>query len=146
MNRHKPQALLKRKFSSITLAALLKTVDIALRLSSYRRVAKWLLRLSPKPDPTRRDYSRTVSAARLVNAIAAKPQIQASCLRRTLVTWWILRWKRIPTDIRIGVNPSTGHAWLEHHGIVVNDRLDISSQYPFLYSDDVTPDKVLKHL
>lgn len=134
----------KKKFKRIAIALLLKSLDIGLNRTSYRRISRLLVFLSPQPDPLRQDLSQAVALARLVDSVAAHPKLQASCLRRTLATWWLLRWFRIPSDVRVGINRTTGHAWLEHHGLVINDRPDIVKSYPIVYSDELTPEKMAK--
>ena len=66
-----------------------------------------------------------------------KPQ----CLTRSLALAWLLRWRGIPFVIRIGVPRGTtmgregepvsisAHAWVEHAGIVLNDRQDVALQF-----------------
>jgi hypothetical protein len=63
------------------------------------------------------------------------------CLLRSVALAWFLGRRGIPFEIRIGVpsqgsavvgNPEPGfsaHAWVEHAGIVLNDREDVASQY-----------------
>jgi len=63
-------------------------------------------------------------------------------LRRSLTSWWLLRWQGIPSDIRIGVNMTSGHAWLEHHGYIVNDHPEVAKKFPIVYTDELTPEKL----
>ena len=134
----------RNKLVRIGVAILLVVLDFGLTRTSYRRISKLLITLSPSPDLSRRDMKRATQVARLVNTVARHPTIQASCLRRTLLTWWILRWLRLPSEVRIGINGAGGHAWLEHHGIVINDRFDVLTQYPIIYTDELTPEKMAK--
>ena len=63
------------------------------------------------------------------------------CLTRSLALGWLLTRRGIPFIIRIGV-PSgqalqqenrpvafSAHAWVEHDGIVLNDRQDVATQF-----------------
>jgi len=135
---------LKFRSGLIAAAVLLKLIDLGLRLSGYRRVCRWLLRLSPAPDPTRVDYPHAFAVARIINTAAHHPQVRATCLPRTLLAWWVLRWVGIPSDIRIGVNHDGGHAWIEHNGQVVNDRLNIIDDYTVTYSDELAPERIIQ--
>jgi len=63
------------------------------------------------------------------------------CLIRSLALAWLLKRRGIPFVIRIGVPSKTAlkqgnkpvafsaHAWVEHDGIVLNDRPDIASRF-----------------
>lgn len=59
----------------------------------------------------------------------------ANCLQRSVVLWWYLRARGLDADLRIGVrrDPERGgldfHAWVEHDGLVVNDRPDVRERY-----------------
>jgi hypothetical protein len=132
------------KFQRIVVGILLKAVDIGLNRTTYRQVTWLLLRLSPQPDSNRQDFPHAFATGRLVNLVATNPKINATCLRRTLIAWWILRWRGIPSDVRIGINMTSGHAWLEHHGSVINDAPDVVVKYPITYADELTPERVAK--
>jgi len=63
------------------------------------------------------------------------------CLTRSLALAWFLKRRGIPCVLRIGVPRGTpmtkpgepvtfsAHAWVEHEGIVLNDRQDIAGQF-----------------
>ncbi len=121
-------------------------MDIGLKTLGYRRVTWLLLHASPQPNPAREQLLTAIAVSRIVNSIAREPQIQVTCLRRTLTTWWLLRWFSIPSDIRIGINTTGGHAWLEHHGCIVNDYYDVRKGFPIIYSDELAPPNLSKLL
>ena len=53
------------------------------------------------------------------------------CLERSLVAWWLAGPQ---ATIRFGVDPHGPrfHAWVERHGVVLNDTGDVASKYlPF---------------
>lgn len=133
---------LKRKILFVAVAILLWMIDFALKIASYKRVTTILFRLSPNPDPKVQNYKLAFQWGGIVNGVAARRVMQASCLRRTLAAWWLLRWKRIPSDIRIGVNMTSGHAWLEHHGYIVNDHPEVNKHFPIIYTDELTPERL----
>jgi hypothetical protein len=123
-------------------AALLNAVDLGLRRTSYRQVSLWLVRLSPLPQPTKADPRHARAIAYLVGKAAAHPRVAASCLRRSLVLWWLLRWWRLPSEIRFGVSLREGHAWVEHHGEVINDAPDVALRFPITYGESLAPENV----
>lgn len=129
-----------RLFRRAAIVVLFKLVDVGLTVFGYRRICRYLLFLSPQPNPSAIQFSVALSTARLVNQVAAQSLDAGVCLRRSLLLWWLLRWRRIPTDLRIGVNLTGGHAWVEHHGKVINDVPDVAAQYSIIYSDRLTPE------
>lgn len=121
-------------------------VEGMLRLFSYRRVCALLLMTSPHPDPTRADRARALAYGRLVNKAGERlPHI--TCLRRSLLVWWMLRWARLPSALKIGVKTggeTTSHSWVEHDGIVINDAPEIALLYPIVFSDVLSPEALTR--
>ena len=128
--------------SVVLIMILLKSIDFGLRRTRYKQVCFWLLKLSPEPKSTRIDMRRARSIARTVNMVAIKRTARATCLRRSLALWWILRWCGIPSQIQIAFGTSGGHAWVEHHGHVINDRHDVQLRYMVKFSGELSPEKV----
>ncbi len=71
--------------------------------------------------------------ARAVDVAAGNVPFRARCLERSLTLWWLLRRRRIPVELRIGVRKSErdleAHAWVELDGRTVNDRDDVHRRY-----------------
>ena len=94
--------------------------------AGYRRVYRWLAKYSPSPDE-RIDFPHCHVSARLVDRVAQGwMSPPATCLHRSLTLWWLLRYQRIPARICTGARrKETGewdlHAWVEHHGRIIND-------------------------
>lgn len=128
---------------------LLPLSDLLLRTVGFTRLCNWLgyanlsgSQLSqPTLSPTSIDQLHEQRAcaqqvARIV-AIAAKyGPYRATCLRRSLVLWWLLQQNGIHTEICIGVqtgsNGFAAHAWVEYQGEVLNDRQDIAATFHVL--------------
>lgn len=123
-------------------AVLLKLIDTGLQRVGYRRLCRWLIRLSPKPVATRVDMPRARAIATIINQSAESPPVEVNCLRRSVALWYLLRWMRLPSAIRIGLNPDGGHAWVEHGNRVINDTSDVVSQYAILYGDELSPEVI----
>lgn len=136
------ETALKWNLAFILTASLLKIVHVALRRSSYRRVSQWMVRLSPTPDPARRDLAHARAIAYLVDKVAHHPRVAVTCLRRSLVLWYYLRWLGLPSDVRVAVNRTEGHAWVEHHTEVINDDPDVAKRFMIIYGDALNPEKV----
>ncbi len=119
-------------------------VDKALHYKGYRWTSRWLMRLSPTPDPTAQNHLVAIQTARLIQRAANRTD--ASCLRRSLLLWWWLRWKGLPTDVRIGINAKDGHAWVVHHDVVINDRLNVANDFVILDPARVSPSQIARLL
>lgn len=83
--------------------------------------------------------ARARSAARVVAIAAGRGPVRATCLRRSLLLWWLLKREGIETVVRVGVNRESGtlnaHAWVEYLGRPVNDADDIALRFPALDQD-----------
>ena len=114
---------------------LLPLADLVLRFGRYQSVLSALQKITPlrerssKVDPLR-EARRT---AELVNAAAWRGLYDATCLRRSLVLWWMLRRRSIDSQLRIGARMDgenfSAHAWVEYQDTVLNDSPDVPNQY-----------------
>jgi Transglutaminase-like superfamily len=117
---------------------LLIPIDLGLRLFGYER----LHRLAEHFNPFRRigrtrARGVTIGAARQVGAIvsiaARRGFVRASCLRRSMLVWWLLRQQGMQSEIRFGVRMTEGrleaHSWVEHDGVVLDDSEDVQERY-----------------
>jgi len=70
----------------------------------------------------------------MVTAAANHGFYRANCLKKSMLTWWLLERKGITTDIRIGAQKDQSglqaHAWVECEGKVINDHQNIAEQFP----------------
>lgn len=61
------------------------------------------------------------------------PFYQPTCLRRSLVLWYLLRRRGVPASLKLGVRATggelEGHAWVEQDGHVVGDEPQIGQEY-----------------
>ena len=140
--RRAPQRL--RSLSAAEFALLVQAplalplAALALRRYKLRRLQSILGR-GPAPrrveSPPAARHAEAERLAWVVQVAAAYGPWPANCLQRSLVLWWFLRRRGLTGDLRIGVrrDPATQrldfHAWVEHEGVVVNDRRDIRSRY-----------------
>jgi hypothetical protein len=134
------------RLSAVAAGLFLAVTDIGLRLFGYASMCRILIALSPSPNQDRVDTSRAKNVGSFVNFIASSRWLKSTCLRRSLVAWWVLRWRGIPSELRFGVNVEEGHAWVEHHGVVVNDRPDIASRYRILYGQELMPESIARRI
>jgi hypothetical protein len=119
-------------------ATLLPLASLALRLWRFQVVHDTLQEAtSLEEDEAREDALQEAQRmARMVNAAAWRVPYDATCLRRSLVLWWLLRRRGVDSRLRIGVRKEAegllAHAWVECQDCVLNDAADISQQYATL--------------
>lgn len=113
-------------------------VRIGLMLMGYRLLIQALARLSP--TPRRKRYApRARAAALLIEQVRSwYPKPPASCLHRSIVLWWSLRFIGIDSVIRTGIRRGENgeldlHAWVEQGGVIINDRADTVARYTSLW-------------
>ena len=113
-------------------------VAAGLAIFGYRRMHAAMARRSRPPGArfatVETAEARARSAARVVAIASGRGPVRATCLRRSLLLWWLLRRDGIETVVRVGVNHDDGafsaHAWVEYLGRPVNDADDIALRFP----------------
>ena len=108
---------------------LLPLVDLCLKLWGLQRTHTLLSYLLPQPIRSASQLHTTVNAVK----IAAKYHTWATCLRKSLVLWFLLRRQGIAAELQIGTRFNEGefqaHAWVEYQGDVVGDRRSIREYF-----------------
>ncbi len=116
---------LRRRLFVLLAWLVLVLIRPALTRFGYRRVYRRLLAWSPQPAAANSLRSSLVTARLMNRAAQLPPRGKATCLHRSLALWWLLRWRRLDSDIRAGVRRTDEgwdvHAWVEHAGVVIND-------------------------
>jgi hypothetical protein len=115
--------------------ALLPVAGILLHFFRYQTLYAKLQRLTPLraqgPMPIDLDQARRLG--QLVNIAAWRGLYDATCLRRSLLLWWMLRRRGIDSTLRIGVRMEDGefmsHAWVEWQDTVLNDAPDVGQRF-----------------
>lgn len=128
------------QFLSIALA--LPLVHGALAAFGYQRTKRWLERRSRHANPRAASDLDLQSADRLAHltAIAGRRgAINATCLRQSLLLYWILRRRGLQPFMRLGVRKATdtaldAHAWVELDGHPL-------SMTPILHQPFAMPDR-----
>lgn len=115
-------------------ACILPGVALGVRLFGYKRTRGLLARLSPPPTAEPPDLQPATAELAWAVAVAAHhAPFATTCLQRSLTLWWLLRRRRIASELRIGVTKADGefraHAWLERDGAVLNDDVDVGSRF-----------------
>ena len=75
------------------------------------------------PEPTGKRQPTRVALAQVARVVQrASGGTPDYCLRRSLLIWWLLRWRGAPCDIHCDTGMDKGHAWVESQGLVIGDR------------------------
>jgi len=102
---------------------------LLLRTIGFQRTIMFLGAIPPTLNAA--EYANPMWAREV--AFVSKWRYSASCLDRSVFLWFIMRQHSLTGDLRIGIATShdviDGHAWVEHDGRVLNDRLDIADDF-----------------
>ena len=129
-------------------ATVLVPVCWSLRWAGFNRTFRWLGQTSPAPRPdlgenepsSGEELQRLAHRwSRALDIAGRNLPVRGKCLERSLALWWILRWRGVAPELRLGVRrgeepgkPLDAHAWLETRGRVLNDRPDVAERFaPF---------------
>lgn len=121
-------------------ALLLVAVAAMLRLRGLAATLRLLRRRLPAPVPpdriSRARIDETRRTAELVRIAARRVPMNTTCLRQSVLLWWLLRRRRLPAVLRLGVARAEGfqaHAWIEIGGIVINDTERVAQRFAVLH-------------
>jgi hypothetical protein len=121
--------------------AVLTLVWSRLRTSGYRRT---LAAIQPVGAGSSSDAEQLALARDTAYALAVAIKYgpwRPRCLLRSLVLGWYLGRQGIPFELRLGVPAASAggaerravdfnaHAWVEHAGVVLNDRKDVAEEF-----------------
>ncbi|HUF47559.1 MAG TPA: lasso peptide biosynthesis B2 protein [Vicinamibacterales bacterium] len=109
-------------------------VAVAMRVAGVRRVHDWLARRSESRTGAPADgQAVAVRLARLVDTAARHGLPGHTCLKRSLVLWYLCRRRGVPVAVVLGARPTAAgleaHAWVEHDGVVINDEGSVQRDY-----------------
>lgn len=105
------------------IAAALAVIHVAVGMCGYQRTHAWLKRHS-RHDEVRAASARDLQSAHGLAELAAVAgrhgAIKATCLRQSLLVYWLLRRRGLKPELRLGVRKDEGtldaHAWIELEG------------------------------
>ena len=120
----------------LKLWSMLGGVSLLLRVLDFQRARRFLVHFLPAAKSLAAIPEDAMSYALrvgLVVRIAGRHvPTNGSCLRQSLLVWWLLRRRGLPAELRIGVSQSGGfaaHAWVELEGQPVNDSADVAIRF-----------------
>lgn len=118
-------------------AFLLILVDMALRVKGF----KWtqLQLLERVSSVLRQDKLLPSEIATVVDLVAGYLLRDRSCLRRSMLLWWLLMCRGIESELKIGFERQAGklngHAWVEIGGQVLNDKATVQTRFTLMQGD-----------
>ena len=101
----------------------LPVIHASVGIAGYGRTKQWLERWSSTPagqPSSNGDLASARSIARLAAIAGRRGAVSATCLRQSLLVYWILRRRGLSPELKIGVRKHEGvvdaHAWVELAG------------------------------
>ena len=127
----------------VSLVALPVTA-LALRAAGLKRTNAWLSGPASPVDGAGLDPAGEIEAAvRVVRAVgiaANHGPYRANCLKRALVSRWLLARRGIDSEIRYGATKDTAsflaHAWIEVQGIPIGEGEGVEARYATFVARD----------
>ena len=131
-----------RKAAPAGLALLLPAIGGALRCLGVRRTYRLLGGAAAGAGPASAvplaAQASAVRLGQLLDIASRHGPYAATCLRKSLALWWLLRRRGLSAELRIGVAKvdaqMQAHAWVELAGRVINDRATVADDYA-VYED-----------
>lgn len=120
---------------------LLPLVGLALRFKGYKwtrafidkRVGETQPRAQVNEVNAAQQAQEAFETVRMVGIAARFGLYRANCLRKALVSWWMLAKRGIHVEIHIGVNKKGGsfaaHAWIKHGDRVLGDPQSVGERF-----------------
>ena len=123
---------------ALRLLWLLPLIDLSLRSAGFQRSRGWLSRLLPSEGVLLEVSPASLADAQrlawLARAVGARSLWRTSCLRQALAVWLLLRRRRLPAELKIGVvrraPPFQAHAWVELGGVALDPEAAAHAAFP----------------
>lgn len=113
---------------------LLLVVHVSLIVFGFNKTKDSLSRFIAQTKTPPNNPDELINLIATVVKIGSRySRLWASCLRRSLVLWFLLAREGIKSDLKIGVRQNQGkmdaHAWVEVNQVVLNDQPNIAQQF-----------------
>jgi hypothetical protein len=120
---------------------MLPMIALSLRLSGFKQTKNRMSRLIPsRIDGISVSEGDLVHAQLISRAVAIAGNhglFKANCLKQSLLLWWLLARRGIPSELKLGTQKIpqetfSAHAWVEYRGNVLVDTVDVGERFlPF---------------
>ena len=126
-------------------AILLPIADMALHMFGYRKTQQALARNSKEQkiqiSPDAGQFAQAQVVANCVRLAARNGPYRTTCLRESLVTWWLLQSRGMPVLLKIGIAKDkenfNAHAWVELGDTPIIDPDDTQLNFSSIYGSDM---------
>lgn len=113
---------------------LLPLVALSLKLGGLKRTQSLLIKLLPSsPSFPFPPCSPLLTTVNMVQIATKYHNPWTTCLKKSLVLWYLLRRQGITAQLQIGVRQEQGefqaHAWVEYQGYVIGDRQEVKQHF-----------------
>ena len=115
----------------------LVVISALLRVFGVVRTRRWLERFSLNSTPHTADADELRSAerlARLTDIAGRRGAISVTCLRQSLLIYWLLRRRGLAPELKLGVRKEQAtfdaHAWVELQGVALGQSDLAHSPFP----------------
>ncbi|MEC4986134.1 MAG: lasso peptide biosynthesis B2 protein [Oscillatoria sp. PMC 1068.18] len=128
---------LSPKAISLFLQAMFLLPLVALFLSvfglQFTQAALKSLSSGKFTEPSLAQVPQIRQTIQMVRIATRYQQRWVSCLKKSLVLWYLLRRQGVAAELQIGVRIKTGvfqaHAWVQYQGYILGDRQNIQQDY-----------------
>lgn len=122
------------RWTLVQATVILTVVQLSLRAFGFRRVHAMASRAAPRSARiSDAAAARVQTIARVVDIASRHTLVATTCLHRALTLWWMLRRGGLDASLHLGTRKVgeafEAHAWVEHGGLVVNDRDVVRNGY-----------------
>ena len=122
----------------LTSMILLPMIAFSLKILGFKQTRNlmshfiFINTIFDKPDNTVMHKAHII--ARVVSVAARHGPYHANCLKQSLLLWWELARRGIPSEIKFGVQKDPeekfgAHAWLECRGVVLTNSLENQQRF-----------------
>jgi hypothetical protein len=127
-----------QRASLVAMMIALPSIAVALRLFDYQSTRQWLERHSLRAGSRSAgagDFAAAQDLANLASIAGRHGAIKATCLRQSLLVYWLLRRRGLNPDIKLGVRKHDGifdaHAWVELDGVALAQSDPVHQPFEF---------------
>jgi hypothetical protein len=107
--------------------------DVALRVLGFARTLRWARRLAGEHTSVADEQLIKQTLHNIVVATVFYPG-KSKCLEQAIAVFVLLRRRRVPVQIRLGVQPYPfyAHAWVELNGAPLTESPEIVAQFALM--------------
>ncbi len=113
-------------------------VELGLRLIPFQRLLRLFENTLPPVSSPPDAEAQLTAVLRISSAVFRRSPIPITCLRQSLILFWLLRRRRLSTQLRIGVARNgesvSAHSWIEYQGRALLEQSSPADRFPAILS------------